>query len=522
MKNIKIDKIILIESLLFSAFFLIGRTIYKHGVIDPLFYNVSSLFAFLGLTLVFYIWILFLYNFLDNKKEKKKASKVYYYLFEYKPFLIPFLFFFLGGLWYIVCFYPGAVNWDGLEEINNFYGIHEWATHHPVFPTILMGLAMKLGSALIDNNFGIFIYTFIQYIISSLVFTYIINYLRKIKSPRYLIVLTFLFFLLNPVWMANGYTLIKDTYYYLFFALFVIELFEYYKGNYNFFNLLLSSFMVILFRHNGIYVVLPSLLFMMIIKQDRNYRVFIIFVLLLFSSLTVSIITLNAGIAKGNIREPLALPIEITARYIKYGDLDNEELTFYNEVFYTDLQTIKILYDEDTVDLVKSRFLLTGENYGQYAKYWLIGLKKSPKIYLDAFLANNYGYFYPYKEVFRNEMAYFDVVDNPEVNTHDFDLYINTRFQKINAAFIDYYNFLTRCPLIRLMFRPGTYTIMLILSICYALRKKQKEILFLSIPLLMTLLFCILSPLNACIRYMNPLIVTLPVLLGYILGNKCK
>ena len=379
---------------------------------------------------------------------------------------------------------------------------------------------MKAGTFLIDNNFGVFIYNFIQYIVSASIFAYLIKYLVKKGSPHFLVIITFLFLLLNPVWLANSYTLIKDTYYYLFFLLFVINLCAYYNDHFDFFKLLLSGFMVVLFRHNGIYIVLLSFLFMLIFKQKGNYRIFIIFIILLLSNFTIGLITQNAGILRGNIREPLSLPIEITARYLKYGNLDNEEISFYNTVFYGGAEHIGNIYNPDSVDIVKSHFFLERNNYLNYIKYWFLGLSKSPKIYLDAFLANNYGYIYPYKEVFRNEIAYFDVEENPEVNTHFFNLYLNPKTSRARILFMNYYNFIIRMPIIRLMFRPGTYTLLFIFTIIYASHRKQKAILLLSVPLFATLIFCFLSPLNACLRYINPLVVTLPVLWGNILRKE--
>ena len=520
MKRIKINKLVLFESIIFSIFLVIGYTFQKNGAIASLFHSFLPLIVFILLTIFFYIFIDRIYTFLDNRKDKKSSSKLFCCIFEYKPFLIPFLIFLISGIWYVICFYPGAVNWDGLQELDYFFEIHQWSTHHPVFPTIIMGLSMKAGRFLIDDNFGIFIYNFIQYIISSAVFAYLIRYLVRKNAPHFLIVVTFLFFLLNPAWLANSYTLIKDTYYYLFFILFVISLFEYYDDNFNFAKLLLSGFMVVLFRLNGIYVVLLSLLFMLIFKQEKNYRVFIISIILLLSSFTVDIITYKAGILKGNIREPLSLPIELTARYLKYGDLNSEEIDFYNSVFYSSVNHIGSIYDPDSVDIVKSYFFLEKENYFKYAKYWLLGLWKSPVIYLDAFLANNYGYVYPYKEVFRNEIAYFDVEENAQVNNHFFNLYLNPKTENIRSVFMNYYTFLTKMPIIRLMFRPGTYTMLFIFTIFYAWRRKKREILLLSVPLFVTLFFCFLSPLNACLRYINPIVVSLPILWGNIFEKK--
>ena len=81
---------------------------------------------------------------------------------------------------------------------------------------------MKLGRLIYNDNLGIFLYTFPQLMFSCFTFAYILKFMKDIKASKIIRVLTFIFFLFNPVWYVNGYTIVKDTYYYLFFIWFLI------------------------------------------------------------------------------------------------------------------------------------------------------------------------------------------------------------------------------------------------------------------------------------------------------------
>jgi len=309
-KSNMFSKVILIISIIFSLFFICGYAIFKTSTIDVLFYDpiniLVTIFIFCLFVPSFYIFIYLLYSLFDNLRYKENSSKLYNFIFEKHPFLIPFLIFIIVGIPFIIYFYPGTVQWDGMKQIDYFYGIKNWSNHHPAFSTLVMGTCVKIGRALIDDNFGIFLYTFPQFILSCATFSYILVFLRKIKTPKCIIVFTFLFFLLNPVWYINSYTLVKDTMFYLFFIIFFIEFINYFYGENNKYKLLLISLLIILFRNNGIYVVLGSFILLWIFKKGSKKinTSFIVFMVLF--QIAYNIVISSCGIVQGNVREMLS------------------------------------------------------------------------------------------------------------------------------------------------------------------------------------------------------------------------
>ena len=523
MKN-KINKIVLITSMLLSFLFFTGYSISKTGTIDYLFTKNFILFItlFFLMTFALYFILFFLYKYIDKqKKDNKIVNFCYHYLFEIKPFLIPFLIFILFGLPMVIFFYPGMVQWDGFVELDYFYGIIPWSTHHPILPTLVMGICVKIGRFLSNDNFGAFIFNFPQFIFSCITYSYCLFYLTKIKAPKTFILISFLFLLFNPVLYFTSYTLFKDNYYSIFSILFLIEFINYYNNKDNNAKLLIFSLLVVLFRKNGIYVVITSLICMLFFNKSKRNITFKIICLIVISYISIFKITTFAGIEQGNIREALSIPIQQTGRYIKTYKLTNDEKQFYEYIFDTDINTIKKNYEPELSDPIKDTFYIKNSNdFINYFKFWFKGLKKHPKIYFDAFLENTYGYFYPFKREYAFTIANFNIERNNNVNTgyFNFNMDINygeQRYQIVNNIYKARNN-----KVIGLMFNTGVYTWVLIVTLGYVLYKKNYSNLVISIPILMNLLFCFLSPLNAHLRYMNPVIFSLPVFVGFCIKKK--
>ena len=158
----------------------------------------------------------------------------------------------------------------------------------------------------------------------------------------------------------------------------------------------------------------------------------------------------------------------------------------------------------------------------EYFKFWFKCFKKHPKVYVDSFLENYYGYFYPLKKDYKDGVAWFIVVYNKRVNTGYFDLHYLKTFKTERNFITNFTNKLKVTKGIGLIYNTGVYTWMLLILIGYTMYKKRYTNLIFSIPILLTLAFCFLSPVNAYLRYMNPIIVTIPVYLAICLKKNNK
>lgn len=526
----KLSKVGIILSFILTTCFLFGYTIKKFHVIDSLFYKkniIKTFFAFIILLVLIYILLIIIFKLLDKiSNNKEKGNKLYNFIFEKNPLLITFIIFFFFSIPFIIFYYPGPVHWDGLQELNYFYKIDAFSNHHPVFPTLIMGLSMKLGRIIYNDNLGIFLYTFPQLMFSCFTFAYILKFMKDIKTSKIIRVLTFIFFLFNPVWYVNGYTIVKDTYYYLFFIWFLIYYYKFYLDNSkkNTYLLFLFSMLVILFRNNGIYIVIASLIPYLFKKNLRKKAVSFILIFILFQfSYNKSLDYFK--IQPSNIRETLSVPIQQTARYIKYYDkqLSKKERNYVENLYRMSIKEIKKKYQPELSDPVKFPWKVNDKKeLIEYFKFWFKCFKKHPKVYVDSFLENYYGYFYPLKKDYKDGVAWFIVVYNKRVNTGYFDLHYLKTFKTERNFITNFTNKLKVTKGIGLIYNTGIYTWMLLILIGYTLYKKRYTNLIFSIPILLTLAFCFLSPVNAYLRYMNPIIVTIPVYLAICLKKNNK
>ena len=281
----KISFAALLTSFIISLSFIIGSTIENYGSIRYLVdsnHFVGNFIDFLVHFLVWYFIVVAVFRILRRKITIN--NKAFKFIFNDHPLLMVFILLFLIGLPIVITFYPGPVQWDGMWQLNYYSGVLPWSNHHPIFSTFILGTFQKIGSIVVDDNFGIFLFTFTQYTLSCFIFANIIDFQNKLGTSDVIKLLTFLFFSLSPSWYLYAYTFMKDTSYYLIFIIFFINYIKFFyneSDKKSIITLLISSLFLILIRNNGIYVVSVSLLALCFLKPDYK-KTSISFVILFF------------------------------------------------------------------------------------------------------------------------------------------------------------------------------------------------------------------------------------------------
>ena len=272
-------------SFLFSFFMTFGRSYSTFDNWDFIFANsyqfLIALILFMGYFLFFNAGLSLLINFMDSGIKidfAYRRNSKFQILFERKTFFLSAVFMFMYWLPILVIFYPGSVPHDGLRQINMFFGINTISNHHPIFSTWIMGSIMYLGRLIANDNFGIFLNILFQSIICCLIFAYSIKLLRELGAPYYSQLLALLFFSFVPIWPGYMQALIKDTLYAGIFALYVISIILFVKEKQLFFTkknyiilLILSGLLLCLLRNNGIYIVVPTGI-AMIIASSKQFK----------------------------------------------------------------------------------------------------------------------------------------------------------------------------------------------------------------------------------------------------------
>ncbi len=550
----KISKIKIFLSVLFSLFMLVGEGYVSYGSYKLLFLNIAtillSLVKFVGYIYLFIHLFSLLDDLIDKSKNKElkfknKYLSKYLELFNKYPFKVSFVTILIVLSIYMLAFYPIVLSPDPSFQIKMYFNEHtkyiDWViqrdpeifmtSHHPVFQTYMIGFCLSLGRFLVNDNFGLFLYTLIQSLIYSSVLAYTIKYMSNngIKSKNRLIVLGM--YLIIPMYLLYSMSAVKDTLYTAFMLLFILKVFDiiknYKKNNLSYKYIAVLYFIMLfigLFRHNGVYVIALTI-FVLIFYTRKNALKILISFFAFFVSIYAfdKVLIPYLGISDGSAREMLSVPFQQTARLVseKPDFYDEEDIKIIDYILK--YETLASRYNPYLADPVKNEYNKNTikEDLKDYFYVWFKGLKKHPDIYVDATLNNTYGFFYPDKHNWYIYARYDKrVTENGLVDYH----YNKLSFLR---AFIDgYANTVPYIPIIGAVSNIALNTWAVLILAAYLINTKNKRFLISLLPLFGSILFCFIGPANTYFRYTMPYIFALPVLtvllLEYIRGEKVE
>ena len=526
-------------SLIFSLLMVFGYSYDVVGNSSLVFGSVSiiifSILKMIGYFVLFNTAIHLLNDIVVKKKIKDEKLPKILSLFDKHPFLFSFIVIVICYLPYIIAYYPVIINYDAANQIKEVMGIHTrymdsvvllnpnvYITNfNPIIHTLLIGGLFKVGYLIGNVNFGMFLYSIVQLIIVISVFAYSIYYLNKIKVNKKLILIILGIYALVPLFPFYAMTAVKDVIFSSLILLYCIKLYDIMKykqttKQYILFSLLVL--LIILFRNNGIYTIVLSLPFAMILKKEIRKPILIIFIFNIAMYIGYNKVLLpSLEIANTSIREMLSVPFQQTARYAKYyGDeISDEDKKIIDKVLgYDDLGE---RYEPDLSDKVKNKYnkYTTDEELKEYFQVWFKYLLKRPGVYIDATINNVYGYFYP------NTSAWYIYTDlNHKLPEAGFDYHFNglNGLRSILSAYGEAFPYI---PILGTIANIGMVVWIHILLLGMLIVNKMKKYIVLLLPAFSLILVCIVGPANTYFRYILPCVFALPSLI-LILYNELK
>lgn len=521
-------------SFLITSFMVIGtsfimtgdfRVIKKHPLI--------TLLSFILLIKIFWEIIKYLFDRLDNKKDKEKDIKTGKLgkLFDKHPFIFSILFIILLWLVYIIAFYPAIMSPDPSFQLLQYFNINNkysdyvvlidknviLTNHHPVVHTIILGSLVKLGIKLFSSlNAGLFIYSIIQTIILASTLSYTIKFMKDINVSLKYRKICLLIYSLVPVFPLYAMSPVKDV---IFGCLIIIYIISFYnminlKGKLKIKDMVMEMLLIILiilFRNNGFHIVLLSLLFLLFLGRQNIFKyIIIICITITFYYSYNNVILPHFKITNGSIREVLSVPFQQTARYVKKykKEVTSDEKKAIDKLLNYD--TIASRYNPALADPVKNEFnrYYTDDDLKNYFKVWFTQLKKHPLVYVEATIANTYGYIYPVETNW-----YVHIKGKKIINNYGFDYHFNENLRPLRMVLGGFATVFPYIPFIGLLINIGFNTWILLFMLSYLFyRKKYKDIILL-IPSFLILLVCFVSPANTYFRYALPNVFALPLML---------
>ncbi|MFG6623373.1 DUF6020 family protein [Weissella confusa] len=448
------------------------------------------------------------------------------------------------------------VTWDGVPQLLQIIGIDNPNDFQTYSATAIMGIFIKLSAKFTSNvNHQIIFYVMVQLLTSIVAVTFIVVDLLSngFKKAGWF---AWLFYLLFPLFPLYAIAFDKSGYFMVGSALFALSVLMLQKtGKRVKYGLVgvLGATLMILFRDDGVYIVVATLGFMVLFSRLRkSFLIMLGVAFLLFVGVTkvwypnVPVQHANGGGAA------LSLPTQQLARIQKYGGrIDRETYTGLNE--YLPMAELKDKYDENYADPVKFSYrykvaTTTGKTKnpektksdveaglnkyptGRFVKLWFKAVSENKRIALESVLRGVDAYFLPTGKV--NESSYLGQlyfgVSTPDTRSGWQNLWGHyipglTIYGNNNAKLAnDFKNMIFNLPSLLLfkhvIFAAWTYTWLLVGISFVALIRfvKVKKYMFANFGVavlgIAALGIAMLSPIDGAMRYVMTIIVSLPVL----------
>lgn len=554
MKNLKLNRnYVIVCSIIFAFFLVLGYSFHIADTWTLIFKNWKTICASLIQLIVYAILLIILMNiaiqimkWYANKNFKETKFNQF---FARHTFAISMIVILIGWAIYMFAFYPTVMTIDAYNQLKQFFGLDNYYTstvvtmsddmlitnHHPFLHTILLGGFAKLGRFILNDNFGLFLYSLLQALLLSGSLAYTISYLKSRNVKNRFLYIMLLLYTIVPVFPMYAMTATKDVLYTVFIILFVIEIHKLVTIENKKINtkqilyFVILSLLICLLRNNGIFIIVPVWFVLLLYNKINRKKIAIV----LTSSVCLFLVYMQIllpylKVTPGSKREVLSIPFQQTARYVKTykNEVTQEEKEAIDKIL--DYDFIEYLYTPNNSDPVKGTYnkYATEEDLKNYFKVWFAQFMKHPGVYFEATLNNIYGYFYP---ALSDSYIYYQDINHPFLKIIANFGYLNYSENFIDYSFHDYtkdlrsalVNFATAfqyIPVLGGIVNIAINNWIVILLVAYFCSKKQKRNIIILLPSIMTILTCLASPANNYFRYAMPIIFTNPFIIAWLIG----
>lgn len=529
---------------------------------------IYSSFGYLIISVVIFGSFVVIFNYIQkivmeitkiNSQRSEEKNNRITELLKQHPMLFTILVLLICWLPSIIINYPAILPVDGFRQLRQYYGEVPITNAHPPIHTILFGTAVSLGKKLGSANLGLFISNIPQIGVTAFAFGLSTTVLNKMKAPIWLIWSNVILGALSPAVIGLLMVSTKD----LLFTSTVLVLYSLYvlflmnkvspdeESVRNKVLLAISIFVVttfvILLRKNGVYMVLPVILFVFLEALKKTYEniknkefsfknsiKIIIPIVISIAPIMVAQEVDSVLMVKYDMvdyvrkSEALSIPFQQTARYVKeYPDevTDKEKNAIENVLDYDRLAD---LYTPHVSDNVKRTHPIevSNDEYKQYFKVWFSMLKKHPRIYIESTLSQNYYLFSPEnlnsyyghlgnglekKEGQPEEELFNEIMEKVGIKPTHYKI-------EIQDKLLTSYKTVDSLPLTSILSNFSFFVIIIMIIIGISYKMNCFNTLKLSIPIFVLLGTIFAGPIiRGYLRYGAPFIYITPILYGFLL-----
>jgi len=444
---------------------------------------------------------------------------------------IPYFVFFLA---LVICYgavllalWPGVISYDFQHEIKQ-YTEGAYRASHPVFHSLLLGSLFSLGEALFGTmTEGAALYHVVQLILLAAMYAWALVFVQRRISLRTVVLILAACFALLPFHSVLAVSTSKDP---LFSGLCVVlclllwEIAEnpdaFLQSRTRMARFCACCLGMALLRHNGVFAFIPACIALLLLANNRRRRALCVTaIVLLTSTLIPKSFELAVGAKKTPSSEMMSVPCQQLMRTANRGNLPENEFAQIERWFPGATHT----YRPHFADPAKGGNF----NYARVQEYPMAFLKtyvkyglKYPRLYIEAFLENCVGLWYPddisHAHSLSNEENEFIYLNTTYPFAEDtYPIEPGSRFPLLQKLLypITHYSQHQKYPFLSQLFCPAIYSFLLLLVTMRLRYVRCRRAALCTLPL-WGIFASLLFSAGIFIRYTYPIMAAIPLLLA--------
>lgn len=304
---------------------------------------------------------------------------------------------------YYLYLYPGVMTPDSINQLEQAVGLIGYSNHHPFAHTMLFSLFYHIGYFMTGSMVSaVALYTFFQMCFLAFGVCYFLRTLERYRVRRAVLILFTLFYALVPYHAVFSVTVWKDIPFAAAVMLFGCSMLRMLQrcGAAELAMFVCSGVMICLFRSNGWYGFLLCVPFLLSAYRRQAKKLFPAIASILLAASIVRYPVMTAlHVAQPDLIESLSIPTQQIAAVLCHDrPLSDEQRALIEKVI--DTRYIKELYSPGFADNMKELVRAGDQEYlaqhkAAYFRLWVqLGLAY-PADYLQAYIDQTYGYWYP-------------------------------------------------------------------------------------------------------------------------------
>lgn len=460
----------------------------------------KALFYFAGRVPAFYMGMVLVWEAMRRGMAMKRRVPVWGYALVILVCWLP----------YLVTVWPGTVSNDSITQLMEIFGVKHLSNGNPLVQTGLIWISAGIGKGLFGSpDAAVALYVIAQGILMALLLGYAVYLTAEGGAPKWLSLLSLVFYALCPVFPLFAWCVGKDTNFAmaaLWLTLIVWKLVRAGKLTVrDTVSLCASAVLCALLRNAGAGLAaatLAALLCWSLVRKNELWRGALYALACAASALFIVYGALIPFVSaeRSPEAETLSVPLQQVARVAADEALPADYYDAINAVLPVD--QLKAAYNGELSDPVKNlwREGATPEQKQAFFKAWLSLGSRRPATYFSAFFHNSYGYLLPGYVSAIKPTFLLGAEGTTAPLKGKFDFTVNPRAEAMKTVLK---RLLTYAPF-RIFAAPGLYGWIALFALAVMLTARRWRMLLVLLPALLTLAGCLFSPVNGYFRYAMP------------------